>query len=327
MEDFNEGRFVQDEFDVFLNGSACRIDANPRNILDEMYPTSVMDACRYKTAILHDFIPLFFQEYLRDEYRKTAFALQCEILRTFDLVFANSCYTAASAMRYVPIPKEKLLVIYGGVDRTRFKSRNSSLPYSASTRKNHIVYVGGFAPQKNWQGLCRAFCRAYTKRLVPNDAVLYIVCNASDGSKEELRSLTEGLGVRYGVNVIATGFISDSDMVELLSDSRASIFPSFLEGLGLPVLESYAVGTPCWASGCHSTKELVLPECSFDPFCEDAMIKAVVDIFKRTDLCERSLEFGRSILNSYTWNNAARKMLGSLERLTEEEISRGQSCV
>ena len=316
QDDLDREMFSGEEFDVFISGSACRLNMSPETVLDEMYPHNVLKLCRHRTVILYDFIPLFFQDYLWDEFQKVSFALQSEMLRTFDHVFTISKFTAASAIRYIPLPREKLSVIYGGVDVKKFCSENSLSPYSVGNRKNHIVYVGGFASQKNWQGAVKAFCMAYNWGLIPADAAFYIICNANQGCKDALKELTESHGLVYGKQILATGFVSDAEMENLISTARASIFPSFLEGLGLPILESYAAGTPCWASAFHAAKEITFPACTFNPFEESSMIRAFADIYARPDLCQKSLEFGHQLLKEISWEKAAAKVVSVFERLS-----------
>ncbi|MBQ9537938.1 MAG: glycosyltransferase, partial [Treponema sp.] len=317
--DFENGCLEKHTFDIFFNGSAHRLKMDSKSVLNEMYPESIMKICRYKAVFLHDFIPLFFQDYIWDENQKISFALQNEFLRFFDCIFVHSHFTAACATRYIPLETDKIFVMYGGIDEKNFSSGNSFSSYSLGNRKNHIVYVGGFAPQKNWRGLTKAFCMAVKRGLLPDNASLYIVCSANQNCMNDLKILTKSFGLEYGKNVVATGFISDAEMKNLISTARASIFPSFLEGLGLPILESYAAGTPCWASGFHATKDLVLPECSFNPFDEESIVQAISDIYKRTDLCSRSLEFGRGLLNTYSWDKAARKVVDVFESLAGDK--------
>ncbi len=44
------------------------------------------------------------------------------------------------------------------------------------------------------------------------------------------------------------GVVSDEYLVELYANCNLSIYPSLLEGFGLPVLESCWLGTPCITS-------------------------------------------------------------------------------
>ena len=115
--------------------------------------------------------------------------------------------------------------------------------------------------------------------------------------------------------MIVTNYISDEEMVSLLSTARASIFASFYEGLGLPILESYAAGTPCWASNVSATREFVPAECSFDPFDSASMVAAIERIYSDDAICARSLEFGRRLIQTVNWNTAAEKMRQKLEEL------------
>jgi glycosyltransferase involved in cell wall biosynthesis len=64
---------------------------------------------------------------------------------------------------------------------------------------------------------------------------------------------------------VFTGFVSDEDLVGLVRHAALLVYPSLYEGLGLPVLEAYACGTPVVGSDTSSIAELVLPELACDP--------------------------------------------------------------
>ena len=313
INDFDTNKYKEAEFDCFINGSACCLGISAENVLDDMYPMNIMKCCRIKTAILHDFIPLFFQQYIPNELNKIAFSLQYEMLKNLDHVFTNSKFVIAQGIKYLGLEMNKCTCLYGGADIKKFTTKNSLCSYSQTTRKNHIIYVSGEAAQKNNEGFVRAFCSAYKGDLIPRDSRLYIVCKASQEFKDSIKRITEESGCRYGKQVFASGFIPDDEMLEIITSARASVFPSFLEGLGLPILESYVAGTPCWASGVHATKEITFPKCTFNPFDRNSMIQAVQDIYNKPELCEKSLEFGRRLIKELTWENAAKKMIEVIE--------------
>lgn len=315
LNDFIDGKFKNNEFDCFINGSACSLISSPETVIDEMYPVSVLKACKLKTSLLFDFIPLFFQLYIPNETNKISFALQYEMLKKLDHIFTDSNFVIAQATKYIGLKKENCTCLYGGADIGKFTTQNSTLLYTDTKRKNHIVYVSGAAVQKNNEGIVKAFCKAYKKGIIPKDSKFYIICKASPSFIDLIKNITESEGCKYGEQVIATDYISDKEMIDIISTAKSSIFPSFLEGLGLPILESYAAGTPCWASGMHATKEITLPECTFNPFDENSMIKAMEDIYTKPELCEKSLEYGRSLLKKITWENAAKKMLEKIDSL------------
>ena len=320
--DFSMDSYRYYEFDAFINGSCHWLDVPAKEAVQKLYPPAVMRCCRIKCSVIHDFIPLFFQQYIASEDQRISFSLQSEALKCLDHFFTNSMFTLASGVRYLDRPAADFTCLYGGANVQKFTTPNSSKPYDAKLRRNHLVYVSGAAPQKNSEGFARAFCKAYRRGLTPKDAKLYIVCAAPQSFKAAIRMEAETVGCQYGKQVEATGFIPDERMIDLLTSARSSIFPSFYEGLGLPILESYVAGTPCWASGVSATKEITLPECAFDPFDEESMIAAVAEIYQNPELCKRSLEYGRKHIKKFNWDTGARKMLDKLRELVSAEYEK-----
>ena len=320
----NIDNFLADEypngfFDVLINGAALQL-SNDGGPLEWIYPPKVQQSCKIITCILYDFIPLLFDYCCKDEGSRILFAIQMEATRYVDHIFAISLFTQCSGMRYLYRPAEDFTCLYGGADETLFHSQNSNQPFDAGIRGNHLIYISGDAYHKNNPGLVRAFCQARNNGSLPEDASLYIVCRASDEMIDHLRQETQSGSCRFGKDVIVTNYIPDEEMVTLLSTARASVFPSFYEGLGLPVLESYVAGTPCWASNVSATREFVLAECSFDPFDQDAMVSAIERIYADDAICARSLEFGRKLIQTVNWDAAAEKMLNKLQTLTQSNV-------
>lgn len=319
LEDFRQGKHVEKEFDAVIFGSSIRLDFNVAKAVTGPYPPEVLRCCKLVTCILHDFIPLFFRYVLPTQDRFDTYVLQHEALKAMDHIFVNSLFTKYSGVRYLERSPDDFTCLYGGADETKFLSPNSSRTYNSSERKNHIIYIGGNAEHKNCDGAVEAFCLAYQRGKLPSDAKLYITCAASEEFKERLRSITLKCGCKYPKQVEVTGFVSDAKLLELISTARSSFFPSFYEGLGLPILESYVAGTPCWASSVTATKEFVLPECSFDPFSKDEMVAAIEDIYTKEELCRRSLEYGRGLIQVMNWDAGAAKMLQKLHELLAEK--------
>lgn len=318
LEDFQSGMYKDNEFDVYINGTFYFPTLNASEAISGLYPEFLMKTCKIKTCIVHDFIPLFFcRQYIPDQNTKLSFALQTETVKYMDHVFSNSKFTKYSIARYPDVDLQRITCIYGGVDEKRFKTKNSNLPYDGASRKHHLVYVSGAAPQKNNEAFVRAFCKAYRNYKTPKDATLYIICGANEEFITSLRQETEACGCKYGKQVVATGYISDEKMKELISTAKCSMFPSYLEGLGLPILESYAAGTPCFASCSSATREFVLKDCSFDPFDEGSMIDAITSAYLDDELCSKSLEYGRKLLTKINYGNAAQMLLAKCKELSD----------
>lgn len=75
------------------------------------------------------------------------------------------------------------------------------------------------------------------------------------------------------------GFVSDYTKYKLLMAADATIYPSYFEGFGLPVLESLSVGTPCIASYSSSLPEVGGDLCWYhDPFSVQDLYRAVREV-------------------------------------------------
>ena len=319
LEDFQRGQYRDGEFDVFINTCAILPYFSMTTAVSEQYPPAVLAACRKWTTIMHDYILVFYREYTPSEDCRMALVLQMEATRHLDQIFTNSQFTTAMATKYTGLQDSYFTCLYAGANEKEFKTANTDLPYGESKRGHHLVYVSGAAPQKNNVGFAKAFCKAYREGRIPEDARLYLLGQADEGHKELVKHEVERLGCKYGKQVLVTGYIPEEKMLELVGTAKSSMFPSFLEGFGLPILESYAAGTPCFASGLTATRELVLRECTFDPFDEGSMADAVALAYQDDELCARSLEFGRELLKKFSWDNAAHVLLDKCRELSEEE--------
>lgn len=310
-------RFMYDDihetFDIFINGSTTWLGLPHINALDVLYPEEVIKHCKKKVCILYDFVPLLYSHYLPTEIDQINYFLQCEAIKYMDHVFTISKYISSSGARYLNRPLEDFTCLYGGADEKIFHSSNSNKEYDPSNRNHTLVNVSGICVRKNFEGVTAAFCKAYKSGKIPSDAKLVIICSASDEFVELIKQQTNNEGLKFGKHVVTTGFISDTEMVNLISMAHSSIYPSLYEGLGLPVLESYMAGTPCIGSNVSSIKELILEKATFNPFDVNDMSTRIVDVYNDERLCKDSLAFGRALLNEINWESSANIFIKTLK--------------
>lgn len=322
VDDFAAGDYLDVWFDVYIQGACYWTNLSSTMALPMLYPLYVIRQCRIKTGILYDFIPLFFRDWKKIplEGEKITYTISIEILKYFDHIFTDSMCTLTLAMNYIKRKKEDFTCLYGGAEYKKFLTENSNKSYDTENRSHNLIYISGMAKHKNNEGLIKAFCKVYQTKEIPADSKLYIVCKATPQFIKKCKIIIESYGLEHGKQVEVTGYLKDDEMVRLLMNARASIFPSFYEGLGLPILESYAAGTPCWASNVSSTREIVLDECSFDPFDEISIVNTIKRIYSSDELCEKSLEYGRNLIETrMNWKAAADTLLQQLEKLCKEK--------
>ena len=113
-----------------------------------------------------------------------------------------------------------------------------------------LLFVGRFAAQKNLPTLLEAFALV-TKRMPT--AILVMV---GDGPLEnELKRLV--MQLKIGRHVVWLGNLSLRSLRAWYAAARATVLPSYHEGFGKVIVESYLIGTPVIATPFVSAKELI----------------------------------------------------------------------
>lgn len=306
----------KDKFDFYLLDDILTPSNKIKNLGDffnDLYPAKILENSKRIICILHDLIPLIFHKYYlcNNDY----YIIHLETTKIIEHFFVNSEHTKEDFIKYLNIDKDKLTNIYGGVDEKFIAKKN----YSYKDKLNNIVFVAGADKRKNAQGLIKGFAIAYKSEKILKDSKLYICCKIHKDYSDFLENVIKKCNIEN--RVVITGFMSDESLIKLISNSKASFFPSFYEGLGLPILESYALSTPSFASNVSSTKELVLEECSFDPYDENDIANSIVKAFNDEELCKKSVEFGKKLLEEKcNWDIASKKVVEKLKELNQNVV-------
>ena len=277
---------------------------------------------RYDTKLLTiswDCIPQIFPEqYLPSEESKARYEYSTKILSLSDHIFAISKSAKEDTEELFNIDCRKVSCIYGGIDETFwFNQQNKNEILEA---ENHFVYTGGGDPRKNLEGTIKAFSQFTHLQAKSNTTEikvqkLYIVWSIAEERKQSLYQYAENLGLKREQNIIITGYVTNERLKELVVNAKAMIFPSLYEGLGLPILESYACKTPVIASNNSSIKELVHPDCLFNASDTQSIALKMLDFCENySALKEKSLTFAKDILEMCNWNTVCDKFREVLEK-------------
>jgi glycosyltransferase involved in cell wall biosynthesis len=112
------------------------------------------------------------------------------------------------------------------------------------------------------------------------------------------------------------GFVDDADLPALYAAADLFAYVSLYEGFGLPLLEAMACGTPVIGSNTSSLPE-VIGEVGLqvDPRDVDAIARAMQQMIDQPELRERSIGLGLERAKTFTWEKAARELLGIYDRM------------
>jgi glycosyltransferase involved in cell wall biosynthesis len=129
-----------------------------------------------------------------------------------------------------------------------------------------------------------------------------------------LRRLASRLGVLERVRFCGSAY--GAELVQLLHGAIALIFPSLVEGFGLPVLEAMALGTPVVVSDVPALREVAGDAALvFDPYRPESLAAALTSVLDDERLGSRMSAAGRARARQFAWARTAEQTLAAYERV------------
>lgn len=173
-----------------------------------------------------------------------------------------------------------------------------------------LLYVGTDRPQKNLERLMSGYAEAQRRREggLPDLVLIGEMSHRADLREQAARA---GLGDR----VVFRGHVSDVELEAMYERALALVFPSVVEGFGLPILEAMSRSVPVVTSNQSACAEVAGDAALLvDPYSvesiADGLLEITDDAALRHDLAKRG---DRRVL-SFTWDRCA---AGTLEVMRE----------
>lgn len=230
------------------------------------------------------------------------------------LIVAVSEVTRQHVMQYLPVPPERVVTVYSGVDdvfrRPVEEERRRAVRARYSLPERFLLYAGAVYPPKNFTRLVRAYAKVGPERGIP-----LVIAGGENRflSEGELRE-PEALGI--GEWVRRPGWVEQEELAAFYAMAEALLLPSLFESCGLPVLEAMAAGCPVVTADRYGTKELAAGAAVLvDPEDVDAIAAGIRSVLDDGALRTRLVEAGRERSGSFTWERCARDTLAALERV------------
>lgn len=223
-------------------------------------------------------------------------------LHRADHVVSVSAPTADRALEW--IGREKMTVVMHGVDPAfalPAPPADEIVNYLQADGRRYIVAVGNSKPYKNLGRLIRAWNQV--RKELPGTR-LCLIGNCSD-----LKVLAESLNIPPE-DLVMPGFLDDTDLRRVVSHASLFVFPSLVEGFGLPTLEAMAAGVPCVVSD-REPMATVAGDAAIqvDPLDEHMMAEAISKILNDAALHASLSALGRKHAATFTWKKAAKQTL------------------
>ncbi len=213
------------------------------------------------------------------------------IARRARLIITNSEYSKWEIVRHLGIPEDRIRV-------TPLAASAEFEPVGVQPANPYFLYVGNLEPRKNLERLVEAFARMPAK-----DHQLIIAGNRwYQGGAPEQKARSLGLNGR----VQFLGYVPRGDLPALYSGATALVYPSLLEGFGLPIVEAMACGAPVITSDNSSMREVAGEAAVLvDPRNVREMTEAMTRVAEDQSLRQELSAKGLKRAGEFSWRKTA----------------------
>ncbi|MFA6888197.1 MAG: glycosyltransferase family 1 protein [Candidatus Woesearchaeota archaeon] len=264
---------------------------------------------KFKNPVIvtvHDIIPHVCNEY--SSYAdKILHFFAMKGLKKATHIITDSEHTKNDLINYLHIPKEKITVIYLGVDSHLF------FPQKIKRKQNTILYVGSESKRKNLTVLFHAI--KVVKKIIPDIKLIKIGTPQDQYQHKRLQLLAKELNIEP--NIVWKGYVEN--LAEEYRNASLFLFPSLYEGFGFPVLEAMACGCPVICSNKTSLPEIAGDAAiSFDGYNYQDLANKIIKVLSDKKMQKLMTVNGIQQAKQFTWEKCAKETTKIYKKVYDE---------
>lgn len=225
-------------------------------------------------------------------------------------------FSKSDILKQYNVPESKVDVVHNGVNETfgPLDAHSQRLVREKwSGGAPYFLFVSSIHPRKNLQRLLPAFDRF---RLTTDEKVKLLVVGRRFWLNEELDRVYTGMMHRE--DVIFTDRLEADQLREVVASALASVYVSYFEGFGIPIIEAFRCGVPVITSGVTSMPEVAGNAALLvNPFSVEEIAKAMHDIWSNSQLRTELIRRGHERVKLYSWDRASDLLWESILKTAE----------
>lgn len=207
------------------------------DIYHAMSPIEAIHIRKKKNSVVtfHDLIPMLYLGLTKTHYAKGAigrfitkryFTFACKRAVKCSAIITNSELTKRQMIEHLDVDESKIYVTPFGID-----------PSFRPMRKRDGVFRIGILSYLDRRKRVDLLINAFREMETQTDNIELVVGGKGD-DMERLKSLAVGTNTRFAE------FVPDEELCDFYNSLDPFVFPSILEGQGLPMIEAMACGKP-----------------------------------------------------------------------------------
>jgi glycosyltransferase involved in cell wall biosynthesis len=239
------------------------------------------------------------------------------LARRQDAVIAVSENTARDIENFFGVGRDKMTVVWNGIDHKRFQPGNAAAAKKSVAEKWQLdrpffLYVSRLEhPGKNHVRLIEAFNQF--KSQTKSDWLLALGGSDWHGAEAIYAAAKKS---PFAADIRFLGFVSDAALPELYHATDVFVYPSLFEGFGFPPIEAMASGVPVISSTRGSLREVVADAAlTIEPENVSEIAGSLAKMAVCADERERWRAKGLANAKRFDWHANAAQTLAIYERV------------
>lgn len=225
-------------------------------------------------------------------------------------ILAVSEFTKQDIVAHYGIDEKKIEITYNGFEIDLNTINESDNTLNEFKRPPYFIFVGAVHPRKNVLGLLKAF-ELFKTNSSANHMLLIIGRKA--WMNDELEQFLNQM--KFKDSILWLSNVDRKEVLQLMQNAFALVYPSFFEGFGIPIIEAMSLGVPVITSNISSMPEVavnaaVLINPNNTDEIANAMNLLVQDSYLRTDLITK----GKLRAQDFDWNVSASKVVDVIKK-------------
>ncbi len=253
---------------------------------------------------------------LEYEFSPESYSLYSRIFHRFFI--KKSCRWADKIIAVSDKTKQDLIKLYKtSADKIEIIPNGFNSVDVESVKKNKIIknsvpylfFIGRLEERKNVINIIKAF--EILKNKYHYSGTLLLGGGKGHGYDKIKKVIKES---PYKIDIHELGFVSEDEKWQYFKYADAFLFPSLLEGFGIPILEAQSMETPVVTSDLSPMKEVAGDKRIIVNPNEPLQIAEIVHkILQSKELREDIVRWGLENVRKYSWERTAKEIAGILK--------------
>ncbi len=268
--------------------------------------------------VVHDLGFLHYPEFYKRSHQLYLKKYSPQFIKKAKSVLTVSQFSKDDIIKQYQTNEAKISVVYNGVKEV-FKpltfDEQMAVKEKYTGGTEFFLYVGAIHPRKNLVNLLKAFS-IFKRRL--KSSMKLVLAGRLAWKNEVFITLLQTY--KYKEDVVLTGYIAEEDLAQLMGAAYALVYPSLLEGFGVPVVEAMQCGVPVLTSKDSAMQEISEGSAlCFDPANIDDIADKLMLIYKDENGRKALIEMGLATAKKYSWQRTADAVWEGMVEAVERE--------